>query len=388
MSAFHDYRLTGGIFYAFLVDCMYASQLFIRPPHNKKRITQPEVLCDLFRVFNPSFYYIESEKGSVDTKSSTFKKCESNDKDYFLNVDGETQLVEKETVISNTTVYLSRFNAFINKYRITKAPTHTKTLARRLLDLLSLDDSIPADEPLYVQEDGTALKKSELLKTDTINCIPFLFGVWFYVCFRNENNTIGKDTYNYFWTNPKTEKHSIRVYKDNDPPLGSKFEQMEIIVPEREAAQNDITDDESQDDDLRSNRPLDSFTERCVDELRNDFYSLLCFCINNNPYEAIVRDCGELAAIQVLLSKWKTKCLIIEYQPLKELAQNLMALLDEYLSFYQNPHLVFQNGAFIPMFNSPELGDLLRDELQPHAEDVRAQMIDLYAELFDLDVLE
>ena len=81
---------------------MTAAGLFIKPSHNIKGITQPGVLCDLFRVFNPSFKYMETEKLSQKTRNSTFKKCETDNREYFLYDVKKRQLVTKETVLSNT----------------------------------------------------------------------------------------------------------------------------------------------------------------------------------------------------------------------------------------------------------------------------------------------
>lgn len=231
MSDFNNYRLTGGIFFALLLDSMSKSRLFSRAIPKNKQITQSDVLCDLFRVFNPSFEYTENETNTKRVRSSTFKKCTSDDREYFLYDGKKDEIVSKKFVLSDCRKkYLFQIDDFLNNYRI--APAHAKPFAYRLLALLSLDDSIPQDELLYVQADGTTLKKSELLECDTIEFNSFVLAIWFFVCFREQSNTEGEETYNYFWK-PKTEKGSSRVFVDSNPVLGNEFADRKIIFAKK-----------------------------------------------------------------------------------------------------------------------------------------------------------
>ncbi|MBQ7543305.1 MAG: hypothetical protein IJT44_13550 [Clostridia bacterium] len=359
MCVFNDYRLTGGIFFALLVDSMKKSGVLSRSIKKNKRISENDVLRDLFCVFNPSFEYVEGEEQSKVTRCSWFKKCATDERTYFLNNGAGSPVITKETVLSNFQNHLTRFDIIFNNYNIKSA--HAKPFVYRLLAFLSMDDSIPANEPLYVQEDGTALTKDELLKSKTINFNSFVFGIWLFVCFRHEDNTIGQATYDHFWK-PKTEQHSIRVFVDSYPIFGSEFVDLTVLFP-KEAKKNVISNptrssknDKAQNEDSCDERFLNKYDLACINQLQADFDSLLPFCINNNPFKMGVFDNGELTSIKKLIEKWEPISLSIEYLPFKTVVQDLVYLLEQYVSFYSDPHIAYiqkkKINAFIPIYEN------------------------------------
>ena len=370
MSSFHDYRLSSGIYYSLLLDCISSSDYY---KANRRTITQPAILCDLFRVFNPSFEYLDGEKNSKKPRNSDYKSCKSDDREYFLYNNNEAQSVTKETILSDLNRHLSRFDGFLIKYHVPEEPAIL--LTRRLLDLLSLDDTIPNDELFYVQEDGTALTKGDLLTCNTIQCNSFLFAIWFYVCFREEENQIGEETYLHFWK-PRTEKHSIRI-----PPLGSKFAQTTIIFQLRNKKVFDLDQIE---EDIQSNPVYSDL----LNELKNDFMDLFEFILTNNPYKTSVYDYGEIDTIRDLIRKWGTKLLLMDNSFFSQTTQLLMHYLAMYVSFFDNIYIENriignQIQKYSPKFNDETYRDELREVFLPESEAVIRSLKMIFSLIYD-----
>jgi hypothetical protein len=87
-------------------------------------------------------------------------------------------------------------------------------LVQSLLQLIDEDASIDNDAKFYINADGTAETKGNLIKRSMLYFDPFLLGVFHYVIINHSDNKKGRDTYNYLYTQNK-DTHKPRVLKNS-----------------------------------------------------------------------------------------------------------------------------------------------------------------------------
>lgn len=198
MNETEKQRLCGGTFFTLLLQA--------RKPRTGVRehymgtadgLSEPKMLVALAKVMTPDIQEpLESMMKTIKGNVFDFKTCKNTGGTYFPFGDAVTKTAfdnrvknEYETVIAAMTEFI---DGFIDVDSSTKKDEH---LVRALAELIYLDDSIVADQPFYVTENGTETSKSELLAETELCLQSFLLGVWHFAVLRKEGNTIGKETY-------------------------------------------------------------------------------------------------------------------------------------------------------------------------------------------------
>lgn len=191
-------RLCGGTFFTLLLQA--------RKPRTGVRehymgtadgLSEPKMLVALAKVMTPDMQEpLESMMKTIKGNVFDFKTCKNAGGTYFPFDDAVARTAfnnrvknEYETVLVAMTEFI---DGFIDVDSSTKKDEH---LVRALAELIYLDDSIVADQPFYITENGTAISKSELLDETELCLQSFLLGVWHFAVLRKEGNTIGKETY-------------------------------------------------------------------------------------------------------------------------------------------------------------------------------------------------
>ena len=157
-------------------------------------LSDPEVLVGLFKVINPD--YENPGKGKLKTIANNFKQGGNSSSVYFPFNDEQVVSAFDNTVRDDYTAALNRMIGFVNDFLDLSEAVHKDVnLVRALVDLISQDQSIGADEEFYIGPSGEKIKEAALGDLKEV-CLPsFLLGVWHYVVVNLKDNTIGKKTY-------------------------------------------------------------------------------------------------------------------------------------------------------------------------------------------------
>lgn len=199
MKKVEKQRLCGGTFFTLILQA--------RKPRTGVRehymgatdgLSEPETLIALAKVMAPDMQDpLESMIGTIKGNAFDFKTCKNAGGTYFPFGDASARTAfdtRVKTEYKTALAAMSEFvDGFIDAGGSTKKDEH---LVRALVELIDLDDSIVDKQLFYVNKDGTAISKSDLLVVTEICLQPFLLGVWHFALLRNGGNTIGKETYN------------------------------------------------------------------------------------------------------------------------------------------------------------------------------------------------
>lgn len=220
-------RLCGGTFFTLLVE--RARRIRHSASSSRTGLNESEMLASLIRIFDPTFNISKGEERSFRTVTSNFKKCR-NKKSIYLPFDDESKIEDFNALMkSNYPEALKRMNNFLNEYFELDFQGVTKRLVAMFLDLISMDESISADDIFYAGNGGEALKKSELMTASKISFQPFILGVYHYVLNNRKENGIGARTFDE-WHDQPAEKNTRREFTSG---IGRrKFLQIGVVVLE------------------------------------------------------------------------------------------------------------------------------------------------------------
>ena len=87
-----------------------------------------------------------------------------------------------------------------------------ENLVRALVDLINQDNSIEADQKFYINADGSSATKEEIIQADRFCFESFLLGAYHYAVVVQDDNKIGKSTFNELCPSSGGGK---RTYKGN-----------------------------------------------------------------------------------------------------------------------------------------------------------------------------
>lgn len=189
-------RLSGGTFFILVLQAL-RQRMKAREHYRGEsdRLKDPNVLVGLIKVINPD--YVEPAGNALKTKTNDYKSCKLSKGEYLPF--GDTAEIEEfdNRVQNNYGSALRAMIDFVEQFLETgTAAKKDVRLVKALIELIQADDSIGADEELYISENGDKIKKAALGDLTDI-CLPaFLLGVWHYVVVNRKDNKVGQDTYN------------------------------------------------------------------------------------------------------------------------------------------------------------------------------------------------
>lgn len=205
-------RLCGGTFFTLLLEAR--KPLITASGHyagKKDGLTEYETLIALARVAIADIPIpTQTEIKTIQGNASEFKKCENAGGGYFPFGNRTTIVTFDKRVKNEYAKALLAMDEFIYNYiDVLGEAKKDEALVRALVELISKDDSIKAEQEFYINEDGTPRRKSEIETLSIICFESFLLGVYHFAITRPEENTIGQNTFN-IWCPPR--QGAKRVY--------------------------------------------------------------------------------------------------------------------------------------------------------------------------------
>lgn len=364
----NDYpRLCGGTFFILVLQAL--RQRMKAREHYKGEtdgLKDPNVLVGLIKVINPD--YQEPFGDALKGKTNDFKSCKTSTGQYLPF--GNTVEVEEfdSRVQMAYASALAQMDNFVGQFLETgTAVKKDERLVKALIDLIQQDESIGAEEELYILETGEKIKKAALGDLTAV-CLPaFLLGVWHYVVVYRKDNKVGQETYNR-WCPPNGG--GPRTYSgDMGKALIQEISIFTTCATEEAVAEDSTTHDHSKDTVLTA--------------LRNDYKAILIYCIENDPCAGPTKI--ELAdEITAANNNWKYAWREIEDAGLRKLALEIMETLNEYSVYLSDIYLRLIPDTDILWFRNEswEEGCRLREDMQPNTKRIRQKIADLYRRLY------
>jgi hypothetical protein len=87
-------------------------------------------------------------------------------------------------------------------------------LAKALLDMIRLDQSIPDSNVFYVGANGKAVSKASLIAVSAVDLSALLLGVWHYIVMHKSDNSAGKLTYD-TWCKPGKSRNTREPFQSD-----------------------------------------------------------------------------------------------------------------------------------------------------------------------------
>lgn len=192
MNETEKQRLCGGTFFTLLLQA--------RKPRTGVRehymgtadgLSEPKMLVALAKVMTPDMQDpLESMMKTIKGNVFDYKTCKNAGGTYLPFGDAVARTAFDKRVKNDYETALTAMTEFVDGFiDIDSSTKKDERLVRALAELIYLDDSIVADQPFYVNENGTEISKSELLAETEICLQSFLLGVWHFAVLRKEGNT-------------------------------------------------------------------------------------------------------------------------------------------------------------------------------------------------------
>lgn len=200
MTKKENLRLCGGTFFTLLLEAR--KQLLGANGHyagKKDGLTEYETLIGLARVIRSDLATpMPTEIKTIQGNASEYKKCKNAGGGYFPFGDKTALRVFDERVRKEYADTLEKMCSFVENFIDAGGDIKKdELLVKALVELISLDNSINENQSFYINEDGTAVHKKELVTLREVTLQPFLLGVFHYaVC--DVENTVGAETFD-FW---------------------------------------------------------------------------------------------------------------------------------------------------------------------------------------------
>lgn len=198
MKKCDNLRLCGGTFFLLLLEArkqrLSAKEYYLGCTDG---LSELNTLIGLAKILVPDLEEpLSSMKNTLQGNVHEFKACKSNGGQYFCFADTAARFSFDSVVKEKYQVALNRMRYFIYKFLdVNGSMKKDYRLARALVDLIYLDDSISDETLFFINKDGSTSTKRELLDARIICLDSFLLGIWHFAILRPEGNTIGKDTF-------------------------------------------------------------------------------------------------------------------------------------------------------------------------------------------------
>ena len=171
---------------------------------------EPDVLFGLVQIVNPD--YILPAGDTFKTYTSNYKNCAKNTPND-LKFDNE-QVISAflKRLSSDYATELNKMTGFVRQF-IDVGTTAQKDvlLAKRLIELIRDDESIPKTVTFIVSKNSTAVTKADLINsTDEIYLPAFLLDLWKFIVTERKNNALGGRTIAN-WKHPTAQGRYIGI---------------------------------------------------------------------------------------------------------------------------------------------------------------------------------
>ena len=197
MTKNENLRLCGGTFFTLLLEAR--KQLLGANEHyagKKDGLTEYETLIGLARVIRSDLATpMPTEIKTIQGNASEYKKCKNVGGGYFPFSDKTALRVFDERVRKEYADTLKKMCSFVENFIDAGGDIKKdELLVKALVELISLDNYINENQSFYINEDGTAVHKKELVTLREVTLQSFLLGVFHYaVC--GVENTVGAETF-------------------------------------------------------------------------------------------------------------------------------------------------------------------------------------------------
>jgi len=218
-------RLCGGTFLTLLLRALKKKH----KNGSKQGLTEPECFMGLIRVITPKYDFPAAES-TIKQDTSKYKNCVLNPATSSWLPFDVPEYIEpfNELVTSRYGAVLRRMIDFGEQY--IDADIMGNWLVNALLELIADDEVIGSDALFYVQPEGNAVTKADMLYQGDIKLQAFLLGVWHYVIMNASDSTIGQATLENYLTDVPTVTGAKRTLKKS-VGYGKRFSVEVHILP-------------------------------------------------------------------------------------------------------------------------------------------------------------
>lgn len=188
-------RLCGGTFFTLVLQAL-RQRMKAREHYagDSDGLSDPEVLVGLIKVINPD--YADPGKENLKGTANNYKACKTSNSTYLPFDDEQVVSAFDSVVRTDYQIALNGMIGFVNDFLDVGETVHKDVnLVRALIDLIQQDQTIKADDELFIGPNGEKKKKAALGDLKEV-CLPsFLLGVWRYVVLNRRDNSVGRITY-------------------------------------------------------------------------------------------------------------------------------------------------------------------------------------------------
>lgn len=228
--------LCGGVFLTYLMGAR-KPRAGVREHYNGETdgLSDPELLEDLIKVICPTL--INPPASTFKQNTSAYKNCTKSSGTYlpFVKDSAEVRSFD-DCVHNNYTTALSRMVAFTDKYL--EIGTETKKdeyLIKALVEVIKNDAEILTDAEFYIDENGTASTKDEIIHAEVLCFQSFLVGVWHYILLHRPDNTLGRNTIDN-WKPTYSAEYLKRIsYASSVEPPGTESIEAEPVIEDTDS---------------------------------------------------------------------------------------------------------------------------------------------------------
>ena len=208
----------------------------------KDHLTDPEMMEGLIHAITG--HCTHANGGSLKKDTSRFRECQINGSASIPINDQAVVSSFDYDIKNNYNIALLRMMKFAEDFL---NPQKAAWLVRVLLDVIEQDSGIEEETPLYIQQNGESIPKSELHKVAPIKFQPFLTGVLHYILKYRPDNISGQPTLDILGVKESGNERRLR----DDLLLGS-HRTVDVdwcALTEYDALSEDPTIDEEQNDE-------------------------------------------------------------------------------------------------------------------------------------------
>jgi len=222
-------RLCGGTFF---LQILRMKKPMSRKKENglvgeKDKVNNQRALEALIQLFDPS-YKVYSD-GSFKGDTSAYRACTKSVGSNLPFSDKYANFTPFDNIVKNNYErILPRIKHFTDTFIDTDKPRMVNSAIKALLSCVEHDETISSDTEFYMGEMGHPITKEALIQQTDISLDSFLLGLWHFILLNRQNNLVGRDTYEAWYSpdgdgkpwkhNPETgsDYHNIRIHRTGD----------------------------------------------------------------------------------------------------------------------------------------------------------------------------
>lgn len=196
-------RLCGGTFFVLLLQTriprIRTTNLY---SDSSNAISDSDMLANLISIIDPHFFKPAGKTFTSNT--SSYKSCNISQSIHLPFEDVTIVKAFDDTIKSDYYKPLLAMSEFISTFISIENNNKCIWLVKALLELIETDDSIDAETPFHILENGKAVTKNEISTLTDICLQPFILGIWHFIVVNRPNNEIGQGTFAQWHETPET----------------------------------------------------------------------------------------------------------------------------------------------------------------------------------------